>query len=69
MFQSHPDFNQTRTWFQLREYAYDIHAKYDSGASDAEVQDLISEQMSTIFRFVLAQVQPVIGSFVWKPFL
>ena len=48
------------TLFQLREYAYDIHAKYDSGATDAEVQDLIKEQKNTIFRFGQEAIWPSI---------
>lgn len=37
---------------KLREFAHDIHDKYDSGATDVDVQELIRQQMTTIFRIV-----------------
>lgn len=51
---------------KLREFAHDIHCRMDSGASDADVQDLIRDQMKVIFRIVSICLGTPPKEFSWE---
>ena len=38
------------TFLKLREFAFELHQKMDGGASETEIDQLIKEQMKTVYR-------------------